>query len=96
VPIDGKSIGLLFYLALFGSVISMFTYNRAVDLVGPNRAAQFVNLIPVFGSVMAIGFLGETLRLYHVVGYLLVMAGVLIGTRRTPAPAPTTTATPPD
>lgn len=88
VPLDWKSFGVLFYLVLFGSVISLFTYNRAVDLIGPNRAAQFVNLIPVFGSVMAIAFLGEQLRLYHIVGYLLVMAGVFIGTRRqTPPPS---------
>lgn len=93
VPLDLKSFGVFFYLVLFGSVISMFTYNRAVDLIGPNRAAQFLNLIPVFGSIMAIALLGEVLRLYHIAGYLLVMAGVFIGTRRQ---KPATPAAPPD
>lgn len=88
VPLDLKSFGVLFYLILFGSVISMFTFNRAVELIGPNRAAQFINLVPVFGSIMAIWFLGETLRPYHIAGYLLVMAGVFIGTRRQNPAAP--------
>lgn len=94
VPLDFKSFWVFLYLILFGSVISMFTYNRAVDLIGPNRSAQFLNLIPVFGSVMAIAFLGEQLRLFHIVGYLLVMAGVFIGTRRQPPPPSATPAAP--
>lgn len=94
VPLDWKSLGVFFYLILFGSVISMFTYNRAVELIGPNRSAQFLNLIPVFGSVMAIAFLGEQLRLFHIVGYGLAMAGVFIGTRRQNPPPAATPATP--
>lgn len=38
--------------------------------------------MPVFGSVMAIAFLGEQLRLFHLVGYALVLAGVVIASRK--------------
>jgi drug/metabolite transporter (DMT)-like permease len=53
-----------------------------VALIGPNRAAPFLHLVPVFGSVLAIALLGETLRPFHVIGYVLVLAGVIIASRQ--------------
>ena len=41
--------------------------------------------MPVFGSAMAILLLGEQLRLFHLVGYALVLAGVVIASRRASA-----------
>jgi drug/metabolite transporter (DMT)-like permease len=41
----------------------------------------------VFGSAMAILLLGERLRLYHLAGYALVLAGVVIASRRASAKA---------
>jgi drug/metabolite transporter (DMT)-like permease len=38
--------------------------------------------VPVFGSAMAILLLGEELRLFHLTGYALVLAGVVIASRR--------------
>jgi drug/metabolite transporter (DMT)-like permease len=62
-------------------------FNRGVELIGANRAAPFFHLIPVFGSVMAIVFLGERLRLFHLAGYALVLVGVFIAARRGSATA---------
>jgi len=39
----------------------------------------------VFGSAMAILLLGEQLRLFHLAGYALVLAGVVIASRRASA-----------
>jgi hypothetical protein len=36
----------------------------------------------VFGSVLAIALLGERLQFFHAVGYLLVLAGITLATRR--------------
>jgi drug/metabolite transporter (DMT)-like permease len=38
--------------------------------------------VPVFGSAMAIAFLGEKPELFHLVGYVLVIAGIFIASRR--------------
>lgn len=80
------------YVAVFPSVLAYLCYNRGVQLIGANRAAPFFHLIPAFGSVMAIFFLGEALHLFHVVGYALVLAGIFVAARKpasidTPAPA---------
>ena len=53
-----------------------------IELVGANRAAPFIHLVPVFGSVPAIALLGERLQFFHAVGYLLVLAGITLPTRR--------------
>ncbi|WP_371347530.1 DMT family transporter [Ancylobacter sp. IITR112] len=81
---DAKAITAIAYVALFPSLLAYLFFNRAVLLVGPNRAAPFFHLMPVFGSVLAIVFLGERPHLYHAAGYALVLAGVIIATRWAP------------
>ncbi|MCJ8144798.1 DMT family transporter [Ancylobacter sp. A5.8] len=68
------------YVAVFASVLAYLFFNRGVDLIGPNRAAPFFHLMPLFGSVLAILFLGETPHLYHAAGYALVLCGVATAT----------------
>ncbi|MET0709481.1 MAG: EamA family transporter, partial [Tardiphaga sp.] len=46
------------------------------------RSAPFFHLVPVFGSAMAIVFLGERLQLFHVAGYALVLAGIFAAARK--------------
>jgi drug/metabolite transporter (DMT)-like permease len=67
---------------IFPSTLAYLFFNRGVALIGPNRAAPFFHLVPVFGSVMAIALLGEKLQLFHLVGYALVLAGVVIASRQ--------------
>jgi drug/metabolite transporter (DMT)-like permease len=47
----------------------------------PNRGIP-LSQVPVFGSVLAIALLGERLQFFHAVGYLLVLAGITLATRR--------------
>ena len=77
----------LAYVAIFPSILAYLFFNRGVELIGANRAAPFFHLIPVFGSVLAIAFLGELPQLFHVAGYALVLTGVVIAARRTSAVA---------
>jgi drug/metabolite transporter (DMT)-like permease len=72
----------LLYVILFPSTLAYLCYNRGVQLIGPNRSAPFFHLVPVFGSVMAIVFVGESLHLYHVIGYALVLAGIVVAARK--------------
>lgn len=77
---DLKTLLVVAYVAIFPSVLAYLCFVRGVQLVGPNRAAPFFHLMPMFGSVLAIAFLGETFHLYHAVGYALVLSGVVIAT----------------
>jgi drug/metabolite transporter (DMT)-like permease len=75
----------LAYVVIFPSTLAYLFFNRGIALIGPNRAAPFFHLMPVFGSIMAILLLGEEPRLFHLTGYAMVFAGVVIASRRASA-----------
>ncbi|QWG17479.1 DMT family transporter [Bradyrhizobium sediminis] len=79
---DLLTAATLSYVVIFPSTLAYLFFNRGIALIGPNRAAPFLHLVPVFGSAMAILLLGEQPRLFHLIGYLLVLAGVVIASRR--------------
>jgi drug/metabolite transporter (DMT)-like permease len=72
----------LVYVAVFPSTIAYLCYNRGVQLIGANRAAPFFHVVPVFGSVMAMVFLGETPQIFHFIGFALVLTGVFVASRK--------------
>ena len=84
---DALTLATLVYVVIFPSTLAYLFFNRGIALIGPNRAAPFFHLVPVFGSAMAILLLGEQPRLFHLVGYLLVLAGVVIASRPASAAA---------
>ncbi|MGW8157753.1 MAG: DMT family transporter [Desulfoprunum sp.] len=80
--IDAATVMAVGYVAIFPSIVSYLCFNRGVELVGANRAGMFIHLLPVFGSVMAIVFLGEALQWYHAGGIVLIASGIFMATRR--------------
>ena len=81
-PVTLAALMSILYVAVFPSIVAYFCWNRGIDLIGANRAGLFTYLVPVFASMMAIFFLGETLHGYHVVGMALILAGMVIFNRR--------------
>ncbi len=68
----------LVFVALGPGFASQMFYMRGVELIGPGRAGVFVNLVPVFGAIMAVVLLGEPFEAYHAVALLLVVGGIAI------------------
>ena len=68
------------YVGIFPSILAYFCYDRGVLLIGANQAGQFLNLIPLFSSVMAVLFLGETFQLFHGIGMILILGGIFLVT----------------
>ena len=84
LPVLTGELGLAFlYLAVFPSLVSYLFFNEAVRQIGATTAGLFSHLVPTFGSLMAIFFLGEQFHGYHAVGILLILTGIglVIGTR---------------
>lgn len=69
------------YLGIFPSFLSFLMWNRSIRTFGPGRASLAYNTLPFFAVILSEIFLGETLGGYQVVGGLIIIAGVLIGTR---------------
>ena len=70
------------YIAVFPSFIAYLFFNRGIELIGAARAGQSWHLMPVFGSVLAVLFLGERFYAYHAVGIALIAAGILLASIR--------------
>jgi drug/metabolite transporter (DMT)-like permease len=70
------------YVAVFASVVAYFCFNRTVELLGANAAGLTVHLVPVFGTLLAVALLGESLHIYHALGIGLIAAGILLATRK--------------
>jgi drug/metabolite transporter (DMT)-like permease len=82
VVLDGETLLSFAYVCVFPSLLGYLFLNRGIEQLGANRAAPFIHLVPVFGSVLAIVLLGERFELYHAVGYMLVFTGITVAARR--------------
>lgn len=71
----------LLYIGIFPSFVGYVFWNRGVAEVGPNVAGLFVHLMPAFGCLLAWLFLGESLRLFHLAGIALILAGIALTAR---------------
>lgn len=69
------------YVAVFASIVAFISWNRAVQVVGPNRAGLFIHVIPLSSAIFAIVFLGERLEMYHLAGAVPIAAGIFLTTR---------------
>lgn len=94
LQLNGTTLAVMAYVSIGPSLVAYLFFNRGVELVGANRAAPFLHLMPVFGTALAMLILGERPQWYHFAGYVAVIAGIamatLAGRSRPPAEPPPT------
>lgn len=78
------TLAVLGYIAVFASLLAFLLWSYGVDIIGPARAGQFVHLMPVFGTVLAIVLLGERLVAAQLIGAVIVFAGIVLVNRGAP------------
>ena len=71
-------VALALFVGLLPSFVSQITFMRAVELIGPARAGVFLNLVPIFGPLLAVLVLGEPLALFHLAALALVLGGIAV------------------
>jgi drug/metabolite transporter (DMT)-like permease len=76
--LNAETLPLIAYAGGLASVVLPFLWVRGVDILGPNRCALFMNLLPVLTAAGAIVLLGEPVRPYHVIGGAMALAGVAV------------------
>ncbi len=69
------------FIAVFPSCLAQLLMMRGVDLIGPGRAGVYVNLVPVFTAIAAVGLINEPFAPFHAVALVLVIAGILLAQR---------------
>ena len=69
------------YIAFGPAFLGYLFWNKGVSVVGAASAGVFLYLIPVASSIMAVLFLNENFRLFHLIGVVLIIAGIYLTTR---------------
>ncbi|MFD1037342.1 DMT family transporter [Virgibacillus byunsanensis] len=77
---DWKLGSVFLFSAILASAFGHMTYNYAIKKVGPAESAIFINLNTLFSIIGASIFLNEIITLNHVIGFILILSGVFIGT----------------
>jgi drug/metabolite transporter (DMT)-like permease len=78
---DMQGWAVVAYTAIFPSILAQVFYMRGVHLLGGNRAGLFINMVPVFGALLAVIILGERFAAYHAVAMVLVLGGIWLAER---------------
>jgi drug/metabolite transporter (DMT)-like permease len=70
------------YTAVLPSFVAYLFFNRGVELIGSGPAGQSMHLMPLFGCVLAVLFLGEQFQIYHAAGIGMIAAGIVLASFR--------------
>ena len=76
MPFSWETVLVVVTLSLLVSVMGMLMWTRGNQLIGPNRAAVYMNLLPLFGAILAVVFLHETIAVHHLIGGVMIGGGM--------------------
>lgn len=79
--LNTNAVLALTYVGIFPSVIAYLAYTTAVQKVGAVRAGLSIHLMPVFGVLLSVFVLGESIHLYHVMGIVMIAIGLILSNR---------------
>ena len=68
----------IFYLGFFGTVLGFVWYYQGIKIIGPMKASQFINFVPISAVLLAFFILGEPITLSLLVGAIFVISGVYL------------------
>ena len=65
----------------FRRFLAQLFFIRGVEMIGPERAGIFVNLVPVFAALLAVMILGEAFQMFHALALMMVLFGIWLAER---------------
>ena len=88
-----KSIGLdvnfnkaffviLFYVVVFPAIAAYYCWQKGIEMVGPNRASMFIQLMPLFSAILAIIIFKEKFEFYHFAGAFFIVTGIYLSNKK--------------
>jgi drug/metabolite transporter (DMT)-like permease len=73
---------ILFYVVIFPAIAAYYCWQKGVEIIGPNRATMFIQLMPLFSAVMAIIIFNEKFELYHFAGAIFIVLGIYLSNKK--------------
>ena len=80
--VNAENAPSVIYAGIFPSLIAPLLWMLAVQWIGPNRTSIFMNMMPVFTAIIAFFWLKEAWTVYHTVGGIVIVAGILLAQKR--------------
>lgn len=81
-PITSQNMSSVLYAGIFPSIIAPFVWMLAVQHLGPNRTSIFMNGMPIMTAIIAYYWLGEAWSIYHSIGGLIIILGIIMAQRK--------------
>jgi drug/metabolite transporter (DMT)-like permease len=75
-------VAALIYVAIGPSIIAYRCWGAGVAEAGPSVAAFFANLTPLFTALLSTTLLAEPPKAYHALAFVLIVAGIVLSSRR--------------
>ena len=75
-------LGALLFIAVGPAILAYRFWGMGVQRATPAIAGFFGNLIPLFTALLSIPVLGETPHLYHAIAFALIVAGIVVSSRK--------------
>ena len=72
----------LSYVVLFPGLASFFFWIKGISIIGSNRSGIFLHLMPIFSTIMAILIFKEKFMVFHFIGAVLIITGVVLSSKR--------------
>lgn len=82
ITLNKDVIYALLYIAIFPSIISYLAWNYGLHKIGAATGGQYIHLMPIFGALMAVVFLGEKIHLYHILGGFCIGLGLWLSIKK--------------
>ena len=80
--LDKNFFLILIYVAIFPAIAAYYFWQKGIEIIGPNRASMFIQLMPLFSAVMAIIIFKEKFELYHFIGAIFILSGIYLSNRK--------------
>ena len=74
-------IAALAYVAVFPSLLAYAAWSKGVEGLGSGRSGVFLHLVPLYSAMIAGAALGESIEIYHLAGFALILSGVWLASR---------------
>ena len=72
----------LTYVVLFPGLASFILWIKGISIIGSNRSGIFLHLIPIFSTIMAIIIFKEKFMVYHLIGAILIITGIILSSKK--------------
>ena len=82
IKINKASILILFYVVIFPAIAAYYCWQKAIELIGPNRSSMFIQLMPLFSALLAIIIFKERFQSFHFIGATFIISGIYLSNRK--------------